>query len=258
MYTMSMEEEGYGRGDHAAGFARDALAPGDPSLPQLDEPAGTELFDVTEREQLSALDFIDQAVSTVVAEVGDLSLDAVPAAPTPGFHGRGGGQGGLGDSRPPGPLGDGVNVIPRWERWELRYETNNLQAYARQLDYFRIELGALGGKREVDYAYELSSAKPKRRTGLPKDDKRLYMTWRGGRLREFDTELLRSAGIATEGRMLVQFYPREVEEALASLERRNAGNRSPRDFQKTIFGVRAVDSSKMEFFIVEQRFRNSS
>ena len=45
-------------------------------------------------------------------------------------------------------------IIPRWERWEVRWSPRDLRTYARQLDFFRIELAAAGGSPQVDYAYK--------------------------------------------------------------------------------------------------------
>ena len=71
--------------------------------------------------------------------------------------------------------GEGVtDVIPPWERWEIRFSTEGIDIYARQLDHFDIELGALGGGfQTIDYAHNLAQAKPSRRTGKPEEEKRI-------------------------------------------------------------------------------------
>ena len=253
-YAMTIEEEGYGRGDNPAGFARDSKAPGDPELAQLEVPAGTELFEVLDEQSIIPTSVIDDAVSATIAEVGDIAVDSIGAGRVAGFGGKGGGEGGLGDNRPAGPLGDGVNVIPRWERWELQFTSNSLDAYARQLDFFHIELGAIGGKKEIDYASNLSTSTPVRRTGLPGVEKRIYMTWRTGTLKSFDRQLMQRANIPISGRLIVQFIPPDTEQLLATLELRNAGGKSPKTFLKTIFGVRPA-ANGLEFFIVDQKFR---
>jgi hypothetical protein len=254
-YDLTVEEEGYGRGDNPAGFARDSKAPGDPELAQLDEPAGSELYEVAEDQSLAPTTVIDEAVAASIAEVGDIAVDTVGTGRVAGFStGRGGGEGGLGDNRPPGPLGDGVNVIPRWDRWEIQFISTSVTAYARQLDFFGIELGAIGGKKEIDYAKNLAKSSPDRRSGLPKDEKRMYMAWRRGTLKAFDEQLLQRANIDTTGRLLVQFIPPDTEKLLATLELRNAGGKSVKEFYKTIFGVRQAGTG-WEFFIVDQKFR---
>jgi hypothetical protein len=232
---VKLVENAAGRGDHAEGFERDLEAPGMEEMPELAEP------------QLEAtLEAVTDAVSTVAA-----SMDVINMAATSTSRG----EGGLGDSRPPGPLGEGDNIIPRWERWEVRWTSSAISAYAQQLDYFKIELAAAGGSPNLDYAFNLSQPTPRRRSGPPKQEKRLYMTWRSGTLQAFDRILLTRAGIPSEGRLVMQFYPEEVEDRLAWLEMENAGGRSVKEFLKTVFGVRAARGGNYEFFVEEQRFR---
>lgn len=45
---FKVKMEGYGRGQHPQGVGRDEKGPGDSELPQLEEPAGSELFDQLE------------------------------------------------------------------------------------------------------------------------------------------------------------------------------------------------------------------
>jgi hypothetical protein len=227
-----------GRGDHAEGFERDLLAPGMEEMPELAEP------------QLEAtMEAMTDAVSNVAA-----SMDVVS---TPS-NATSKGEGGMGDSRPPGPLGEGDNIIPRWERWEIRFESSNVRAYATQLDFFKIELGAAGGGRKnVDYAKNLLKGRPDGRSAPGNKELRLYMTWRGGNLERFDRELLRKAGVdVSAGRLLMQFYPQVVEDQLAWIEMENAKpqGKTVQEFLKTVFGVKKIRGG-YEFIVMEQRFR---
>ncbi len=251
-YLLTVKNEGNGRGENPPGVSRDEKGPGDPARPMLDEPAGSELFDQV--EPASALVFAEAAATDVIAEVGDIAISDALMVRGPGFYGTSGGQNGPGDNRLPGPPGDGVYTIPRYERWEMQFTSASVNAYAQQLDSFRIEVAALGGKPEIDYAFNLAKSKPDNRTGLPKSEKRLYMTWKGGALQQFDRTLLTRAGIEHTGRLVVQFYPPDVEKTLADVEQANAPGRSSREFLKTVFGVRP-EGDTWEFFVVEQTFR---
>lgn len=235
---IKLVENAAGRGDHAEGFARDPEAPGMEEMPELAEP-----------QLEAALEAVTDAVSSVAA-----SADVIATASTATSKGKGG----LGDSRPPGPLGEGDNLIPRWERWEVKWESKSIAAYATQLDFFKIELGAAGGKPNIDYAFNLSKGRPDTRTGPSKDEKRIYMSWRGNTpLKAFDQTLLTRAGIAYQGRLMVQFYPEEVEDRLAWIEMENAkslGHSSVKEFLRTVFGVRPQGRG-YEFFVQDQRFR---
>lgn len=227
-----------GRGDHAAGIARDLEAPGIDELQEEREPVVEQLL---------------EAMTEVVSDRA-ASLDSLQTSMVSSKTGRG-----LGDSRPPGPLGEGDNIIPRGERWEIRYNSNSLEAYARQLDHFNIELGVMGGgEQQVDYAGNLSKMQPDTRRGPGGErEDRLYMLWRSGTLKRFDEQLLRAAGIETAGRIVVQFYPRSVENQLARIELEHAkenGKDSVKQIKKTVFGVRTAGGG-FEYFVQSQRYR---
>lgn len=199
---------------------------------------------------------MEEASAATIAEFGSIAATSDSTARGLGLRGTGGGKVGLGDRRPVGPLGDdGVLVVPRWERWETQFTSASINAYAQQLDSFGIELAAIGGKPQIDYAFNLANPKPDTRSGPSKSEKRLYMSWKNGPLQQFDRELLRRAGIDTAGRLIVQFYPAEVEGMLADLEEVNARGRSKREYRKTVFGIR-MQSGRPEFFVVEQTFRS--
>lgn len=234
---IKLVENVAGRGDHAAGFARDIEAPGEEEMPELQEP-----------QLQTALEAVTDAVSTVSASMDVFDSQSPNTSK---------GKGGLGDSRPPGPLGEGDNIIPRWERWEIRWASASLSSYAQQLDFFKIELGAVGGKKDVDYAFNLTKGKPDTKAGPSKNEKRLYMTWKGGTLKQLDQQLLARAGISTSNRTLMQFYPEETEDMLAWVEMENAkklGRPNVKEFLRTVFGVRPAGRG-FEFFVIEQRFR---
>lgn len=223
-----------GRGDHAEGYERDP------------EPPGLEEVDIEmEQPTLEAsMEAVTDLASTVAASLETFETDALLTA-------KGSGRG---DSRPPGPEGEGDDVVPPWERWEIRYSTASIEEYARQLDFFRIELGAAGGSKLIDYAYNLSNNPPARRQGSGKDEKRVYLTWRSGTLRQFDEQLLARAGIPTNGRIVMQFIPEEVYNELHRLEFENARDRPPTEWLRTIFGVRAVGRG-FELYVIDQTFR---
>ena len=140
----------------------------------------------------------------------------------------------------------------------IKYTSESTEAYARQLDAFGIELGAVGGGgQSVDYAASFSAGGPKRRSGPATDEKRLYMTWRNGALQEADLELLGRAGVPTQGRIIMQFYPKEIEDQLALLERDRSGGRDVKEILKTVFTVRPK-GGKYAFEVTDQFYRTPS
>jgi hypothetical protein len=232
---VSFVDEPFGRGDHEAGSARDAE---NSQVDELDEFFPPELD-----QNIQAMNDIISADLTTLENLDDQLANF-------------GSNKGQGDSRQAGPLGEGdSNVVPRWERWQVRFASADVDTYAQQLDFFKIELAALGGgKSTVDYAANLSNARPTRRTGPSETEKRLYMTWRSGELIEADKQLLAKAGVDTVGRVVLQFYSPETEALLASLEQQAAGTRDLKEIKRTVFGVKG-GGGKFEFYVVSQEFR---
>lgn len=158
--------------------------------------------------------------------------------------GTGGGSGG-GDGSGSGPGG-----FPRHKRWEIYFqEGGTLELYAQQLDFFGIELGVVGSGN-VTYVRRLTQATPEKREGVADDEKRLYMSWRQGGLKQADIALLKRAGIDTQGKIALQFYPADVENRLAQLEASFAG-RTPMQIRRTRFGVRGQPGA-FEFYVIDQ------
>lgn len=213
----------------AVGEGRDFEQPGVDDIQDLATPDAQELLNAV-TDAASSL----QASSDTM--VGDVSQ----------------GQGG-GDRRRAGAGGNAA--VPRWERWEVQFMATGLSQYAQQLAAFNIELAAVGGGQdEVDYASNLTNSRPSRRTAPAAREQRLYMSYRRGQLREFDRQLLQKAGIRTEGRTLLQFYPQRVQNTLAALEQRAAGGRPLRDIRRTVFAVRK-SGNQFSFEVVDQQYR---
>lgn len=84
----------------------------------------------------------------------------------------------------------------REQRWRIKFNEGDLATYARQLDFLRIELGALFKDGRLIFIKNTSSAKPiSRVVHTGKNERRLYMTWRGGTRRQADVVLFQKAGV---------------------------------------------------------------
>ncbi len=228
-------EEVAGRGEAAEGYERDLEEPGEEELDELLEPALE-----------AALEAVTDVVSSQEAKLDSLATDATQSG-----HGSG-----KGDSRQSGPGGEGLPIIPRWERWQIRYNTKSLPAYSDQLDFFKIELGAAGGgKPRVDYAIGFKG-RPKKRDGTGDQEKRLYFSWKGGKLKEYDKRLLSKAGIATSRRVVMQFIPKNLENRMAGLEKAFADQKGKvlLEYKQTVFGVKSRGSG-YEFYVISMKFR---
>jgi hypothetical protein len=116
-----------------------------------------------------------------------------------------------------GPFGPRLRHARR-DRQEVKFEFPNLQVYTRQLDFFKIELGAVGGgKNYVEYASELPNETPIIRTGLDDKERRMYMVPQPGNSDKFDKQLLRKTGVDLSDRLVVKFFPAMMEEQMAIL-----------------------------------------
>lgn len=227
---------GGGSGDNLAASEQGFEEPLVEELPPTEPPVETTL----------------ESISAVVQQT--------PALDVPEARSFGKGQGdGLGDGRGKGPGGPGTSDgVPAWERWEVRLTVTTLDVYAKQLDYFQVELGvAGGGDPNVTYLSKLSNPKATIRKGSPKDEKRLRFLHRSGQLREADRMLVSRAGVDPTGRVVFQFYPEQTYQALLAQENAKMGSRRIAEIKKTVFGVREA-AGGFEFFVISQEYRDGT
>jgi hypothetical protein len=227
-----------GRGENPEGFERDFEPPGAEEVEELMEP--------TLQDTIEA---VTDAVSTVAASL--VTTDTAATATTSGT--------GAGDSRPPGPEGEGEDIIPRSERWQLKFTASNLRSYATQLDFYKIELGAIGGSVQgVDVANNLAGSPKKYRIVDTVSEKRLYFMWNSpSPLMQFDRQLLQQAGIQLPNRQILKFIPKELENLLAQIEldyAKSKGYNSVTQLAKTVFESKP-EGGGYAFTVISQRYR---
>ena len=222
-----------GRADNAEGLERDFDPPSAEEVEELLEP--------TLEETISA---VTDAVSQVAATVATNQSMSESQ----------------GDSRPPGPEGEGEDIIPRFERWQLNFSAHNINEYATQLDFYKIELGAIGGNIQgVDVASNLSGAPKSNRIVNTEEEKRLYFIWTTpSPLMQYDRQLLQKAGVALDGkRQMLKFIPPDLENLLAHTEleyAKSKGHPSVTEIAKTIFESKSGGGG-YQFEVVSQRYR---
>jgi len=225
-----------GRGAAALGVARD-----------LEEPGMEELADVIEPQVSETLEAVTDVVSTQAGAMEAFDGNAA-------MMGTGSG---LGDSRGAGPGGEGtLDVVPPWERWQIRWSTNSVASYAKQLDHFGVQLGLVGGGRsEIEYAFNLSKAKPDTSSAPDSsNEKRLNFNYAGGPMVEMDLKLLARAGWNTRNRQSLQFFPQGTADQLLRAELTAADGRTEDQILKTVFGIRGSEGN-YEFYVIDQQFR---
>lgn len=217
-----------------------------------DEPGGGSELEQPPVEEV-AQEFYEPEMKDTISAVATAVTDKVPLLDDVATN-ESARRGGFGKGKGTG-IGDGVGPgSGRGRRWEVQFpKENTLEEYAKQLDFFGIELGVIMPGNKVEYASNLSKAKPDRRTGPADKEKRYYLAWRRGELEQADRELLDKAGIPSKGRVILKFLPPEIEALLAQLEKARAGDDLSK-VRSTRFGIRR-DGDGFAFMVIEQSYK---
>ena len=182
----------------------------------------------------------DQAVEQSLLPA-DSEGSAAPQTSSPSYLGMTSSSSGTGTGggRPALGFGPGRGGgVPRELRWFIKFANDaSLDEYAKQLDYFQVELGVLYPDGRVAYVSQLSKPSPsKREIPSAKDEERLYFTWQGGERQEADIKLLAKAGVQVGQGRILHFYIPQTENQLAVVER-NFANRKAKEIRRTYFSV---------------------
>ena len=218
----------------------------DNDQPEIRDPSPLDTpTDETEIEEVidTVLELAEKA--TVLAQP-QFEVDSEPTGTVGSASGTG--RRALGD-------GPGKSGFPRDQRWFVRFsERGTLNEYARQLDFFGIELGAEFPGGKLTYLSNVSEDKSvKRDLNNRSDEKRLNMSWRGGNRRKADIQLFRKAGIDVTGARIRHFYPPETEAKMVRREREYR-NRPVSQILRTYFLVRSANSG-YKFVVTRQSYK---
>lgn len=148
------------------------------------------------------------------------------------------------------PLGSGGGEGNIGQRWFIRFgERSTLEEYAKQLDYFGIEVGLLTGKQIVVLS-NLSAPRATQRiitSGRQLKDQ-WYFTWAGGGRKQADIKLLKQKGGLDARRGLIfHFYPQKTIQMIGRLEKRQS-KKPVSQIQRTYFSVRRQGDG-YEFYV---------
>jgi hypothetical protein len=218
---------------------------------RVDSPE-PERADASEAETPSEMTEIEQTLETVVENSTD-AAQQVQQQFDVGIQSTGKPGSAKGTGRAPLGHGPGMGGLPREQRWFVRFgDRSSVEEYAKQLNFFKIEVGALLPDGRLAYLSNLTAPKPSVRyvqTGA--NEKRLYMTWQGGERRGADVELFQKAGIDISAETPVfHFYPPELENRLATLEKEYR-NKTAKQIRRTYFSV-DVDGSGYKLKVTRQ------
>ncbi len=140
----------------------------------------------------------------------------------------------------------------RLRLWELSFPDDiSLDEYARQLDFFQIEIAAVSKNNKVEYISHVSNRKPEKHVGWREKDPRLNIPWKSGTLHAVDRKLLLRAGISSRDKELTHYFPLETKNLMLQVERGYA-KRDPSELRRMRFEIRATKSGEYEFVVVEQ------
>jgi len=208
----------------------------------MEEPAPEALADIVEPDFVRTVASIREAVVLTTATT----------------NGLGNGPGRPGDGRegpphtvPPIPVPMLDDVL---QRWSIHFSLMGENAYAQQLDFFEIELGAIDRKHPVvKYARNLSSPNPTRRDGQRTDETRIYFVHaKEGHLTQMSRSLLNKADIETDDCYLAQFFSTTLCEQLLAIEKESLEGRNLDDVRRTVFATRR-NGDAYEIYV--QRFQ---
>lgn len=225
-------------------------APGETLLIESPEP---EITDPSPAEEVAEQTDVQEQMENITDIADDAALQenrTFEQAPvTAGKPGSAKGTG-----RKPLGMGGGKGGIPREQRWFVNFsERGTLEEYTAQLDYFGIELGVLLPDGKLTLISNLTAARPMVRTLTNgADEKRLYMTWRGGSRKALDLQIFQKAGVNASQGLVMHFYPQNTENMLANLELQYR-NKKADQIKRTYFVVRKTKDG-YEFAVSSQTY----
>ena len=224
------------------------------------EVAGADASAFASNNQEEAGDFEEPSVQETpgamidaVSEAGEslAEVDIGAVMPSGGAVATGRRSSKIGTGGPGLGFGPGDGGVSREQRWSILYrDGQTAEEYARQLDSLRVEMAVVNGPNQLVYLSNFSAAQPTKRYGSGQKDNRLYFLWQGSGRKESDLALLRKAGIEVGENVVLQFYPREVEERLAQLEVSFRG-RQPGEIRVTRFQV-VPSGNRYDFKVIAQ------
>ena len=214
-----------------------------PEDPDPNPTTAEEVLDPSEVTE--TVDQVVQFSDKATEQAQDVMAQSTEPSGNPGSA-DGTGRRGLGN-------GPGQGGIPAEQRWFIQYaDRTSLDEYAKQLDYFGIEMGALLRGGELVYMTGMSGSPNVRRATSGKGENRLYMTWQGGTRRDADEQLFERGNINAKGAVLFHFYPKKTEQMLLQLEY-NYAKRHAKEIRRTYFVV-VKEGNGYTFVVTRQTY----
>jgi hypothetical protein len=198
--------------------------------PEEVNPNASPVDEEVEQEELM------ETLETVV-ELSDRATKQIEqVTPSTGSAGTPGSAVGTG-GRPLGMGGGSGGGVAPHLRWFIRFNEASTTEYAKQLDFFKIELAVYyPNSGKLTYVRGLAGGAPVVTQKDRWDDERIYFRWAGGPRERIDRELLRKAGVDATGGQIFQFYDNDTVRLLLTIELQHA-NRKQEEIRRTYFAV---------------------
>ncbi len=222
-----------------------------------EEMANDPVVEETELEDVNFQETVDSVVSAVGAQP---AAQLVPTNPINiGEKNEGVRKKYKGTGKKPLGDGPGVGGFGREQRWFVDFASGGtLDEYAKQLDFFKIEMAAYFPGGKLVYISNMAQPQPTtRESQADAGEQRLYMTWKaaGAARRQADVQLFKKAGVDAGNALILHFYAKETEQNLSSQETQFRG-RPPKEILRTYFTVRSDGGGGYKFVVTRQTYVN--
>ena len=236
--TMAMIDISEAEGEEGE---KDPLGVGDDAF----EPGVEEFPDVETPQLMDSLEAVTNAVSSISANNEFRDGDAAEMGKGRGLGNRLGGGGG------------GGGVIPAYKRWRIEYEASDIDEYARQLSFFKIEIGAASKDSDVIVVLQdPAGIMQVIQSNRDQENKTLRFAHLKQKLQKWDEKLLKRVNVSAQNNLVFQFYRDEVRSLLLSLEKQLLDERQKtlKQVKNTFFKI-VEKNGAFEFQITDQIYR---
>ncbi|MEM7785705.1 MAG: hypothetical protein AAF623_20330 [Planctomycetota bacterium] len=217
------------------GEADDFIEPGVEEMPEVETP-----------QLAQALEAVTDAVSAVKASNAKRSGTAAQ-------QGRGGGYG----SREGGP-GTGGDGIPESKRWKINYEAEDFNSYTKMLAFFNIDVGVVSlASNDIWRIREMDKGGTATQTDRASENRTLRFTHQKMRMKRWDVEIAKRAGVDMTNAAACQFYPESTRAVLRQAEAQFLASKGREliEVRNTIFDLESDGSGGFQFTVTDVLYR---
>lgn len=155
-------------------------------------------------------------------------------------------------------LPEPVKAVPEYRRWKMEYIDTNLDVYAKQLSFFKIDIGAVSMEtNDIDRIVDPGGTIRVIQSERSQEKRSIYFINVEPKLVEWESKLVLDAGSTMEGRNTVLFYPDETKEMLRRIEAdylRSNGIKLAK-IRRTFFKIEET-AGGFKFVVSDVEFRN--